>query len=191
MSDCCTPVGNFPGAPSGVFSVNVSSKTETMKIGDNLVVGPTIGSVSVSGYATRGIHKGCVGSASISVPWIRRYDCDEDKVYFIFGGAGQASIAGEVAGLASLVEPAGRAYKVISANSSSGPSALYGDYEQSDGYGLSYNGDPFPFTTDDSGGATFGSILGLGTLYLQSFNLSLTPGQVPVASYSFVFTVDG
>lgn len=192
-ADCCNLVGNYPNAPSGVFSINVNSKTEVSKAGSELIIGPTVGTVSMSGYAKNLIHRGCAGRASISIPWVRKYDCDNDELHFIFAGAGQSSVAGDIGGLASIQNSAGITYKVVSANSSSGPTTLYSKEEQEDGYGLSYNGGPMAFTTDDSGGAEFGNFLGVGSgpLYLQSFNLTTTPGQLPVANYSFIFKVSG
>ncbi len=189
--DCCKLVGNFPIEDECIISLSMSSSTEANKIGDELVIGPTIGTVSVTGYATNNIHIGCPGKASVSIPWIRRYDCDTDTVYFIFAGAGKSSIAGNVDGLASLNQSLDIKYNTASASSSSGPATVYFYEQQEDGYGFLYNGSPYSFSANTEDGVIFDRIGGIGPpeWYLQSFNLNLQPGQIPTASYSFVFQV--
>jgi hypothetical protein len=195
--DCCKLVGNYPiGDGLGcVISVNVSSSTDTTKIGDCVVVGPTVGTVSMTGYATENtIHVGCHGKAGVSIPWIRKYDCDNDEVHFLFSGGGKAYTAGDVEGLASLNETVA-IYRVVNASSSSGPASLYMNEVQNDGYGLNYIGLPLSFSTNNENDVVFQNNVatGLGlpamTLYLQSFSVDFVPGQLPVASYSFVFTI--
>jgi hypothetical protein len=156
-----------------------------------VITGPTVGTVSITGYAQENIYRGCPGRAGASFNWIRKYECDDGtgKVHFLFAGQGQSYIFGEVGSLASLVELS--RYNVVSASSSSGPSSLYTDTEQSDGYDFIYNGDPISFSTgDDPITISIGSIAGGADLYLQSFSLECNPGTLPTASYSFVFSVD-
>lgn len=191
MADCCRLVGNFDIADQCIISVSMNSSTESNKGAcDEIIVGPTIGTVSISAYATEGIHIGCPGKASISIPWVRRYDCDRNEVYFIFAGAGKASVAGDVQGLATISQSIGRNYNTVSASASSGPATIYFYDEQEDGYGLTYTGGPYSFNANTEDGVEFNRIIsniGPETWYLQSFSLDCQPGQVPTASYSFVF----
>lgn len=169
----------------------MNSSTETQNIcEDEILVGPTIATVSITGYAQNSIHTGCPASANVSIPWVRRQDC-EDNVHFIFAGEGNSSIVGDVKGLASINRPSGNEYTTFSASSSSGPAAIYTMDTQIDGFGLTYSGDPYSFTTTENG-VEFNRIFSVGpsTWYLQSFNLSMQPGQIPTAAYSFVFQIE-
>jgi hypothetical protein len=187
---CCKLVGEFPINTDKCFvSISVSSSTESSLIDNQeIIIGPTVGTVSVGGFADNEIHVGCPGRASVQIPWLRKWDCDNNNMYFISQGEGRSSIFGDVAGYASLHRTIG-SYRIVNASSSSGPAALYTDEIQTDGYGLTYNGEPISFSTGPNGvtwdGAGLG--LGVGTLYLQNFNLELTPGELPMATYSFVF----
>lgn len=186
---CCKLVGEFPiNAGECYVSINVSSSTEASLIESQLVVGPTVGTVSVTGHAKDTVHIGCPGRANVQIPWLRKWDCDSNELYFIPQGEGRSSIFGEVEGLASLHYTIG-SYRIVNASSSSGPAALYTDETQTDGYGLSYSGGPISFSTSPDGvtwdGAGLG--LGVGTMYMQNFSVEFTPGEIPIASYSFVF----
>lgn len=188
---CCQLVGSFPlDDPNNCFiSINVSSSTESSLINNvDFIIGPTIGTVSVTGYAQNDVYIGCPSKASVQIPWIRKWDCDNNNVYFIPAGEGKSSKFGSVIGFADLKKTIG-SYRIVSASSSSGPATLYTDEEQTDGYGLDYYKGPISFATSPDGVTWDGGGLGLGVglMYLQSFNLELTPGQLPVASYSFVF----
>ncbi len=192
MADCCYLTSNFYVSDDlgCVISVSVSTSTETSKIGDCVIVGPTIGTVSITGYATDKYHTGCPGRAGVQLSWIRKYDCDNDVVYFIFSGEGKSQIAGDIGGLATLNTKV-CTNTSISASSTSGPS-LYTHMEQDEGYGLRYRGDPIIFDTAVETDLNFDANK-IGAPYsdchLQNFSLECTPGQIPVASYSYVFSV--
>ncbi|MHA1833660.1 MAG: hypothetical protein ACTSV7_06675 [Candidatus Baldrarchaeia archaeon] len=191
-NNCCNLVGNLPIDIAGcIISVNMNSSTESSKVCDaTLVIGPTIGNVSIVGYATDLIHYACPGRASVTIPWIRKWDCENDETHFIFSGQGRSSISGDVAGLAFIGESLEKSYRVVSASSQGGPSSLYTDDCQHDGYGLTYNGNPFDFTTSEESDVVFSNFgVGDGDMYLQSFSLDCTPGAIPTASYSFMFKV--
>lgn len=188
--DCCFLVGNFTklNGLTGVISVSINSSTESSLIEESLVIGQTIGTLSISAYATKSIHLECPGRAGVQIPWVRKWDCDNNVSYFIPSGAGKSFVSGDVAGLASVYRTLGY-YNVVNASSSSGPASLYTDDTQEDGYGLSYRGDPIP--VPDSVGFSY-SFEGLGIgeqsdFYLQSLNLECNPGSIPTVSYSFVF----
>jgi len=188
---CCNLVADFDINDRCIISISVNSSTETQNIcEDEILVGPTICTVSVTGYASNSIHVGCPARANVSVPWMRRQDC-EGKVYFIFSGEGNSSIVGDVKGMASIHRKSGREYTVVSASSSSGPATIYTKDTQVDGFGLTYSGDPYSFSTTEEG-VKFNRIIDIGpaTWSLQSFNLNMQPGQLPTASYSFVFQIE-
>lgn len=191
MADCCKLAGNLSIGGSGCYtSVSTSCSTEiTNACGDDTpLCGPTTQSVTLAGYASNAVHVGCPGRAGVSIPWIRKYDCVNNKVYFLFAGKGQSYTAGDVGGLASIScavdAPSSDAF---SASSSSGPASVYMETSQENGYGLNYTGGPISFTTSKEGttvNLNVGNISGL--FYLQSFSLDMQPGQLPVANYTFV-----
>ena len=193
MADCCKLVGDFPvgSAPGCIISVSTNSSTELNRICESFTAqGPTTGTLNMSAYASTTVHEGCPGRASVSIPWVRRYDCDSDQVHFIFSGKGRSSLSGDVDNLARIDEVI-NSYKIVNASAAGGPAALYSDEIQYDGYGLIYSGGPVSFSTNDDGQVSFTNWFGVGDgseLLLQSFNLTVEPGNYPVANYSFVFT---
>lgn len=192
MVDCCNLVGNLSiGGEECYISVNTSCSTEITNVcGDDApVCGPTTQTITLAGYASANIHKGCPGRAGVSIPWIRKYDCTDDIVYFLFAGKGLSYVAGDVEGLATITTAVTCAPTSISfsASSSSGPTSIYMDTSQQNGYGLTYIGDPISFVTSEKSTTKdldIGSIN--GTFYLQSFGLDMQPGQLPVANYTFI-----
>jgi len=197
--DCCRLVGNLELDLEGcIISVNSSTRPEIIKkCGGEILVGPTMGTVSITGYAVTstqqdsGIHTGCIGKAGVSIPWVRRYDCDLNVVYFIPAGEGASYVAGPVETLASIPggQSTGRKYSTINANAGSGPATVYMETEQEDGYGLIYTGGPIPFDTSSTLEYDNFVIDNGPILYLQSFSLDMNPGEIPIASYSFAFSI--
>lgn len=192
-ADCCNLVGNFPQVGyDGIISISVNSNTEISKIEEVILTGPTVGTVSITGYAQNSIYSGCPGRAGSSFNWIRKFECNggEGKVHFIFSGEGQSFIFGGVPNdLASLTSAA--SYNIVNASSSSGPSVLYTDVTQTDGYEFDYKGNPIPFnTTQGPVTISISKVVGNVNLYLQNFSLECNPGALPTASYSFVFSLD-
>lgn len=192
MAECCQLVGNLSIGETGCYiSINTSCSTEIINAcgDDTPLCGPTTQSVTLAGYAADSIHVGCPGRAGVSLPWVRKYDCDNNKVHFLFAGKGQSYVAGDVGGLATLDTAVGCVPSSVSfsASSTSGPTSIYMTTSQENGYGLKYTGNPISFTTTKEG-----TIIDLnvgdieGTFYLQTFNLDLQPGQLPVANYTFV-----
>jgi hypothetical protein len=164
----------------------VQSSTDASKIEGNLIQGGTIGTVNITGYASLDIHVGCSGRASTSIDWVRKYDCDNDMIYILFSGAGRSSIAGDIEGLATLYNSLDASCEILNASSANGPTSIYEKYTQQDGYGLSYTGGPISFSSTDDG--PFSTNVGdYDTLYLQSFNLVCNPGQLSIATYSFIY----
>lgn len=201
-TSCCQLVGDldFSAVPGCVTSVNISSSTEMMEVCEEVKVGPTVGNISITGYASDDIYIGCPSQAGVSVSWIRKYDCDTDTLYFINSGEGQSFISGDTAGTVfvgggashsyvALNTSSNRTYRVLNASSTGGPAAQYLEAYRTDGYGMTYTGDILQFNTAD--GVEISNLLGIGagSWYLQSFNLNFTPGSLPTASYSFLFGI--
>lgn len=192
MADCCQLAGNLSIGGLGCYiSVNTSCSTEiTNACGDDTpLCGSTTQTITLAGYASSTVHIGCPGRAGVSIPWIRKYDCDNNKVHFLFAGEGQSYVAGDIDDLASLNNAVSCAPSSVSfsASSSSGPTSIYMETSQTNGYGLDYNGGPISFTTFKEGttvSLNVGNIY--GTFYLQTFSLDVQPGQLPVANYTFV-----
>lgn len=174
----------------------MSAQPQAVKeCGDEPLFGPTVGTVSVTAYAGDSVHIGCPGRAGVSIPWMRRHGCGPEGQYGIFHiktGSGAAYVAGDTENLVQLVKKTGRAYKSISASSQGGPTSVYMDTEQEDGFGLIYYGQPTTFrfnsNTDKMIWNNFG--VGSGYMYLQSFSLEMSPGELPVATFSFSFYID-
>ena len=190
MAGCCQLVGNLSlGLDGCIISISTSSSSEVAAVcGDEPLEGPVTHSVSISGYASDIIWTGCPGKAGVNIPYIRKYDCAINKLYFIFAGQGQSFISGPVGGFASLYKSFS-SITSFSASSSSGPASVYMETTQTNGYGLRYSGGPFSFTTSElSIPINLGS---LGDHYLQSFSFDAQPGQLPIASYNFVAPMEG
>ena len=185
--ECCQLVGDLKIDLSDcVTSINVSSSTEIIDACSPPELGPTVGNVSLSGYAADSIYVGCPIQAGVSLNWVRRYDCVNDKLYLISSGLGSAFMVGPDIETVSLLGEL-TSYQIINASAGSGPSSLYTEAIRRDGYGLSYSGNIMQFNTENERTHTnFG--VGVGTMYLQSLNFDAQPGQVPVVSYSFIFT---
>lgn len=184
--DCCLLVGSLNIQPSCITSIQVQSSTDASKIEENLIQGPTMGTVNITGYASLNIHVGCSGRASTSIDYVRKYDCDNDEVYILFSGAGRSSLSGDVEGMATLYNYLDASCEILNASSANGPSTLYEKYTQQDGYGLSYTGGPISFSSTND--TPF--VVDVGTyskLYLQSFSLQCTQGQLSIATYSFIY----
>lgn len=201
-ASCCQLVGDLSiGSTSGcIISVNVSSSTEMLEVCAEVKTGPTVGNISITGYASDKIYIGCPSQVGVSISWVRKYDCDTDTLYFIHAGEGQSFISGDTAGTVfvgggsdhsyvSINNSSNRRYQVLNASSTGGPASQYSQTYKLDGYGMTYTGDIFQFNTKNS--LEFSNALGIGSgsWYLQSFNLNFVSGALPTASYSFLFGI--
>ena len=193
--NCCYLVGQLDCGGFCLTSISLSTNTEISPIcgpDNDPIMGPTIGNLSVSGYATDGPHYGCAGEAGVSINWIRKFDCDNDKTYFIFGGEGSSYYWGDVEGLARLRKEY-RQYRTLNASVGNSPANLYTDETRHDGIGLIYTGAPIEFTTNPTEGFVYDdSFCGIGDppLYLTSFRVSFPMGDNPIATYTFVYAVN-
>lgn len=186
---CCQLVGTFPGLDTNkcLISINSRINTEVSKIEGNLIIGPTTGVVSINTYISNEAHIGCPGRINVNIPWLRKYDCDRNIVYFLFQGQGQSSISGDINDLATLNMEAVE-YRTINASASSGPASIYEDSIQKDGYGLYYEGDPWAFNTNNSEDLIIDvGLSNYSNLHLQSFSATFQPGELPTATYELVY----
>lgn len=184
--ECCYLVGSYEISVDGIISISTRSSTDTTLTGDNVIVGPTIGNVSVVAYAGNVIHDGCPAKANVNIPWLRKYDCDTDTIHFIFNGQGNSSISGPITTEATLNQAAND-YMILNASASSGPSTIYEEVRQYDGYGLTYNLGPWDFdTTNEDDLLIDTTISTFGDMYLTSFTYQANSGQFPTASYEFL-----
>ena len=201
-NECCKLVGNLlVENTEGIISLSTKSSTEISKIEDVLIVGQTVGTVSVTAYASSLLHTGCAGRLGVSLPWIRKYDCEKDETHFIYSGEGKSYFSGSESSLATVLEDSVE-YAVLNGSASSGPTTLYEHDMQHDGYGLVYTGNPWTFDTRDSD--TLKMALNVieyanplndqdltiyTNLYLQSFSLQLAPNTLPTVNFDFAFSV--
>ena len=188
---CCQLVGALDLGIDGCFiSVSTNSSTEIVtSCGDTLYEGPTVGSVNLTAYASTELWVGCPARAGVSIPFIRKYDCDTDTVYFIFSGRGQSFYVGDSDKYVSLYQTVSSTTESMSASSSSGPATVYMKSIQYNGYGMTYKGDPIGFTTSAAGTEiSLGGIFSGETYYLQNFSFEASPGQFPIVSYSLVYS---
>jgi len=190
--NCCYLVSQFESItginlPTGcIISINNNINADyTNSCG---YAGQTVGSLNISGYASTEAHLGCPGRAGVQVKWLRKYDCELDKVYFIYLGGGRSYIGGE-GHKASLEFEYPVKTKIISASSQSGPSSVFSFTEQTEGRGLSYTGTPISFSTASGPPQISNMGLGTGPYYLQNFNIEVVPGSVPVANYTFAYDI--
>lgn len=191
--DCCKLVGNLDlGIDGCIISVSSNSNTEIiMACGENIQTGPSTKSVNLTAYAGTESWTGCPSKAGVSIPYVRKYDCENDILYLIFAGQGQSFITGSPTELFDFVElnsnidDVGITSKSYSASSSSGPATIYMETNQITGYGMTYKQGPIEFDTSSED-----ILKPLGNLgedyYLQNFSFDAQPGQLPVVSYSFV-----
>ena len=124
-SSCCKLVGNFYdetafdfGQFSGCFiSVNNNINTEYNDYSCNdMLGGYSVGSLNLAGYAGKEVYIGCPGSASVQILWLRKYDCENDKLYFIYAGEGRSSVSGDAEKYVSLNKEFPNKTRILSAS---------------------------------------------------------------------------
>ena len=145
--DCCKLISgiNLNDLDGCVISISTNSSTETYLLCGEVKSGPTIGTINISAYAEFKIYVGCPSKAGVSVNWLRKYDCENNIVYFIKANNGQSFIAGDENGMVTILQGIDRSYTTINANASSGPASIYMETTRREGYGLAYNGGPIGF----------------------------------------------
>ena len=190
VEDCCKLVGNLElGLSECIISVSTNCNTEIIAACvDELKEGASTLTVNLAGYASDIVWKNCPARAGVSISYVNKYDCENDIVHVIAVNKGQSFKVGPVEELGvELLDELPTTCVALSASSSSGPTSLYTEATQTNGYGLSYSGQPFSFSTSSSASLVknLGSKLGQN-FYLNSFNIEAQPGQLATASYTFV-----
>jgi len=194
----CNIVANFPYLSGlGIVSANLRTNREIVVNSDGLVLyGPSFGDLSITAYGDFADTKllTCPAKAGASYTWDRRYECDTTSniiVYFIPRGRIRSYKEGEVNHNISLT-PAS-SHVSFSASASSGPTAVFLKQDHIDAYDFTYSGDPIPLVPGNAYNAIevdfLNSLLPTGSsLYLQNFSWDYTPPQIPMLSYSFLFS---
>lgn len=201
---CCQLVGNFPINIGGITSVSNKETSEMQLLQHDgqyqPTTGPRLGEVSITAYAAMERYHGCEGDASVSVPWVKKTDCDE--YHFIWTGLAEATITGgdnddmvQFPVIAGTTNPAYH-HHIVNASVSTDPTQLYQDTYQETGYGLIYTGLPWSVDTTTEDGCIF-NLYELGfaqevfntECYLQSLSLQLQPGQFPTVSMNFTYKI--
>jgi hypothetical protein len=200
MSCECNIVGLLTTSIQGIFSASINGGTSIEIAEDGTVLlGSTVSTLTIGAYAfapggDRLLGATCPFSASASIPWVTKRDCETGTTYFIPRGGGTASTtnfssSGIDSSIIQLTCTPGINSRSLDANSSSGPAAPYLFSDRVDGFNLVYTGNPLSVA---SGAPRMYSIdLGfVGTInaYLQSFSLTVSPPDVARVNYSFVFS---
>jgi hypothetical protein len=191
---CCKLVGNLSlGIEGCITSISTSCNTELNFSCGIPLEGMSTVTVNISALhtyegGTFSIWKDCSTKAGVSIPYVTKYDCENDIVYFIFSGQGQSFGFGSYSSLVTLKNALATTCTALSASSSSGPSALYTMETQTNGYGMTYNGGPIAFDTSAAGTQiSLGGIFQDITMYLQNFSIDAQLGQYPMVSYTLVY----
>jgi len=195
----CNLVGNFPFLGGlGIVSANLRVNREIVVNTDGLVLyGPTFGDLSITAYGDSNDIKTlkCPGKAGASYSWDRRYSCEDSffKVYFIPHGRVRSYKEGDVNSNIKLTEAS--TTTSFSASASSGPTTIYLKLPHTDGYDFIYTGLPIPLSPEDAYNSKYVDFLDEilpenSKLYLQSFSWDYTPPNIPMISYSFIYSYD-
>jgi hypothetical protein len=204
---------------AGIVSASLSASTDIYKTPDDVVlIGPTTGTLSlvaypyiaidgkptyISPFGDRLLGTPCRGRASVQVEWVRRYDCDTNRLYFIPKKGGRSFIEGEFPPeVLELVDDIGGiiSYKTFSADASQGPHRHYLLTDHTDGFGLRYNARPISFDSSspvdvevdirlqERGGNGDSFVIPEGArLYLSSFEITVEPPLTSRVTYNFIF----
>lgn len=193
MATPCLISGNFP-----VETLNISSTACIISINNNIntelenyfcptpLGGATIGTINIAAYTSVPVLSTKVQRASVTIPWLRKYDCENDKVYFIFVGQGRSFNidADDV----TINIASDYTTQLLSASSQSGPTTLYSDLKQEEGFGMSYTGGPISFDTTTEASCRHPNMgFGKGDFCLSSFYLEAQIGSLPIVTYTFVY----
>jgi len=188
MAECeCNIAAMFPYLGGyGIISANLRSNTQIIITTENqILIGPSLGELSITGYAYTNEAFECPGRAGVSYEWIQKYDCLADKIYFVPRSGERAFVEGSVSNtinITSILTSTG-----FSASASSGPHTVYLNSTHRDGYDFYYNGPPIAVTGKDTSPGIINNLLSNGDAYLTNFSWEQTPPNIPTVSYSFIF----
>jgi len=176
----------------GITSASLNGNTTVSIATDGTVLlGATLNTLSISAWAFAPGADGflgvtCPASASASLRWIHKYDCNSDTTYLIPQSGGKASVTnGPITGVTLQCNPNIES-RSFSASVQSGPTTPYITAVREDGFNLVYTGSPISINS----GSPQSYAINLGpfsvTAYLQSFSLTATPPSPATVTYSFV-----
>lgn len=200
--DCfCNIAAEFPITKEGIISAALRSSTNvTVTEGGVVLAGTSTGDLSITAYAPLdGEILECSGRAGASFTWNQRVECDPDtgvymKTHFIPGGNVKSYTEGDITSQISMIELID--YNVFNASASSGPHTVYFDVEHRDGYSFLYSGEPITINSSSNRESMTISFLSnvlpsdtnRFSLYLANFSWEYTPPNIPIVSYSFLFS---
>jgi hypothetical protein len=191
----CNLVGLLTSNYEGIFSASINGST-TIEIAEDsgvVLLGQTVNNLSISAYAfppggDRFLGATCAASAQASIPWITKYDCANNRTYFIPKSGAKASIVnGPINNLTLECSP-GIIETEFNADASGGPASPYILSDREDGFNLVYTGNPIPVETGRPQVYTIDlGFIGTIQAFLQSFSFNVNPPDVARVQYSFVF----
>lgn len=201
MACSCNLVGLLSSSIPGIFSASIDGGT-TIDISETdgtVLLGQTVSTLNISAYAFQPgqdpyMGASCAVSAQASIPWITKYDCFADRVYFIPKFGGKASIVNrQSSGIPSSVidlqcNP-GLVSTSFQADAGGGPASPFLLSDREDGYNLIYGGSPISINS----GVPQMYTISLGFVgqiqgFLQSFSFQVSPPEPAKVQYSFVFS---
>lgn len=186
----------------GILSANFKASTNFTLTDDGMAMhGPATGDLSITAYAPTTESLACPGRASTSFGWIQKVDCDSYFgtliVYFIPNGISKSYMEGDVTSQIQMEVTTGVGdYKTFEASAANGPTTPSLILTHRDGYNLTYSGSPIAVSYNSGKDYTvlpfMSNILPAGArLYMNSFNWTYDPPDIPRVSYSFLFKYDG
>jgi len=205
----CNVAGEFKVlAGYGIISANLRSNVN-FSIGETGVIlyGPATGDLSITAYApltpADTANLSCPGRAGSQFNWAQFIECENDSsgfiVHYVPNGRNSGYMEGDVTEKISMVSlPGCTNYKTFSISAGSGPSTPSLRFTHRDGYYLTYkNGSPIPIGIESGTNPTVVGFLTSGAepllppgskLYLNSFSWEYNPPEIPIVSYSFLFS---
>lgn len=201
MACTCNLVGLLSSSIPGIFSASIDGGTtvEISETDGTVLLGQTVSTLNISAYAFQPgqdpyLGATCPVSAQASIPWVTKYDCEADQVYFIPKLGGKASIVNrQSSNISSSVIDLQCNPGVVStsfqADASGGPASPFLLSDREDGYNLVYGGAPIAIS---SGVPQLYEIsLGFAGIirgFLQTFSFQVSPPEPAKVQYSFVFS---
>ena len=196
----CHIAAEFPHLGGlGIISAALRTNVNVTVAESGLILaGPATGDLSITAYSYKeGEILECPGRAGVNFAWVTRVECDDEtstfKTYYIPSGRSRSYVEGDVTSQISMTEMTN--YLTFDASAASGPHTPYLYTTHKDGHDFEYTGSPIPIPKDGAnesfGRSIFEDVLPEGSdLYLNSFNWTYNPPNVPTVSYSFFFSYD-
>jgi len=193
----CSIAGMLDPGMNGIISATINAGTDIKVTTDGIILqGPTLGSINISAYPFPSTTKNlmeyfavdCPSKVGANMNWVQKYDCDNDKYYFIPMRGGLAWYEGALPAQFTKGEDI-TSYESLSASASSGPATIVLQMTHFDIYGLSYSGPPIAINAGEPEAYNIlTAIMPVGAeIYLNSFSFDFTPPNSATVNYSFAF----